>query len=77
VTAERAFLARLGAGCRLPVGAYAEEADGRLHLRAFIASDDGLICREETGGSADAAEQLGIVVAERLLSRAGLKPAEG
>jgi hydroxymethylbilane synthase len=36
VAAERAFLARLGAGCRLPVAAHAEVAHGRYTLRAMI-----------------------------------------
>jgi hydroxymethylbilane synthase len=36
VEVERAFLAELGAGCSLPVGAHA--ADGRLHT--FLASSD-------------------------------------
>ena len=42
VDTERAFLARLGGGCELPVGAYATVmADGTLHLVAMLASGDG------------------------------------
>jgi hydroxymethylbilane synthase len=38
VEAERAFLARLGSGCSLPVGAHAvAHADGGLELHAFLA----------------------------------------
>jgi hydroxymethylbilane synthase len=41
VTAERAFLAELGGGCMLPVGAHAEVADGTVSVLGLIASDDG------------------------------------
>jgi hydroxymethylbilane synthase len=41
VTAERGFLGRLGAGCTLPVGAYAQSFDGTIELRAAIVSADG------------------------------------
>lgn len=45
VTAERAVLARLEAGCTAPVGAYAEVAEGdeetELYLRAVVADVDG------------------------------------
>jgi hydroxymethylbilane synthase len=42
VTAERAFLAALGGGCTLPVGAHAETVDGdAVEVLALVASDDG------------------------------------
>jgi len=47
VTAERAFLAELGGGCSLPVGAYARVVTGSdldgpaVSLEGLIASDDG------------------------------------
>jgi hydroxymethylbilane synthase len=42
VTAERAFLARLGGGCSSPVAAYAEWLEGgSLHLDGLVASLDG------------------------------------
>ena len=47
VEAERAFLARLGAGCRMPVGAYAVVADGGLRLQTMIADDRGTLHRRE------------------------------
>ncbi len=41
VQAERAFLAALGGGCNVPLGAFAEaHADG-LRLRALVAREDG------------------------------------
>jgi hydroxymethylbilane synthase len=41
VTAERAFLSTLGAGCSAPVAAYAVLEDGRLAMQAMVASADG------------------------------------
>lgn len=42
VTAERRFLAALGGGCQLPVGAYAHPVAGEvLSLRGVIAAPDG------------------------------------
>lgn len=41
VLAERAFLAELGGGCNLPVGAYAEPAGDVVSLEVLIASLDG------------------------------------
>ena len=41
VTAERAFLNQLDAGCRLPVSAYAQIAGDRLHLVGRVSGLDG------------------------------------
>jgi hydroxymethylbilane synthase len=44
VDAERAFLAELGGGCDLPIGALARgTADGRIVLEALLASLDGQV----------------------------------
>ena len=77
VAAERAFLARLGAGCRLPVGAYAEVAGDRLRLRAMLADEAGRVQREEAEGPVSEGERLGVELAERLLSQAALGLAKG
>ncbi len=42
VTAERAFLERLGAGCRMPVGAYATLSGAEIHLRAILGTPEGI-----------------------------------
>ncbi|MHB8670039.1 MAG: hydroxymethylbilane synthase [Acidimicrobiales bacterium] len=61
--AERAWLARIGGGCDLPVGAHAVlEPDGRLRLDAILASLDGRILLHASGevtlaGLAGAADQ--------------------
>ena len=70
VDAERAFLARLGGGCELPVGAHATiDAHGRLHVVGLVASADGSeIVRGEADGD-DAA--VGTGLAQRLLDEAG------
>jgi hydroxymethylbilane synthase len=41
VTAERAFLAGLGGGCSLPVGAFAQKTDGQIILTGGVISADG------------------------------------
>lgn len=41
VTAERAFLAGLGGGCSVPVGAYAQLESNQLVLRGRVSSLDG------------------------------------
>lgn len=42
VSAERAFLAELGAGCAIPAAAYATIVDGLITLRGTMASPDGI-----------------------------------
>ncbi|SDQ16102.1 hydroxymethylbilane synthase [Quadrisphaera sp. DSM 44207] len=50
VTAERALLAALEAGCTAPVGALARTGpDGSLQLRALVASPDGAARLERSG----------------------------
>jgi hydroxymethylbilane synthase len=52
VAAERAFLAGLGGGCNVPLGAHAFEAAGALELVAFVAAPDGTgLLRGERRGS--------------------------
>jgi hydroxymethylbilane synthase len=41
LAAERALVAAIGGGCQLPLGAIAEERDGRLEMLAVVASPDG------------------------------------
>ncbi len=70
VRAERAMNARLGGGCQVPIGGYAELADGELHLRGLVGAADGSrIIRGETRGPADDAENLGVALADDLIAR--------
>jgi hydroxymethylbilane synthase len=68
IECERALLGALGGGCQVPIGAYAEKREGRLHLRAMVGRPDGSeILREHASG--DDAETLGRETAKRLLER--------
>ncbi|MBQ6643879.1 MAG: hydroxymethylbilane synthase [Saccharopolyspora sp.] len=76
VTAERAMLAALEAGCSAPIGALAEvvedlEPDGglaqRLSVRGVVATDGNRLVRASSTGETTAAEQLGRALAAELL----------
>jgi hydroxymethylbilane synthase len=72
VTAERALLAALGAGCSAPVGALAEVALGdegdELWLRAVAVAPDGSrMVRMSTTGNPQRAAELGRQLAEEML----------
>lgn len=70
VLAERALNRRLEGGCQVPIACYATLEDGQLHLRGLVGSEDGSeIIRAESNGPAIDCEQLGIKVAEELLSK--------
>jgi hydroxymethylbilane synthase len=70
VTAERAFLRRLGGGCQVPIAALAEIRDQSLQLTGMVSSPDGKIFRRKTiRGKKDKGEKLGITLAERLLDK--------
>jgi len=69
ITAERALLATLQAGCTAPVGAYAAGTDA-LRLHAVVAAaDGGTALRGSAVGPASEAERLGRAVAADLLAR--------
>lgn len=72
VTAERALVRRLGAGCRTPLGVLGQvDGAGRLALEAYLVSADGRASlRERAEGPADEAGAIGVRLAETLL-RAG------
>lgn len=72
VTAERALLQRLEAGCTAPIGALARVTDQGLALEAVVCSDDGtqVLRRYSSTSQADedGARALGIRMAEELLA---------
>jgi hydroxymethylbilane synthase len=71
VSAERAFLNRLGGGCSLPCGALARpRPGGGLVLDALLASLDGQIVLR-TSVEGDDPDALGAEVARRLLDEQG------
>jgi hydroxymethylbilane synthase len=72
-TAERALLRALGGGCQVPIAGYCQCATNKLTLEAIVIRPDGaeLVHDSESIGAAslEAADDLGILVAERLLLR--------
>ncbi|GAA2171980.1 hydroxymethylbilane synthase [Arthrobacter parietis] len=72
VTAERAVLRRLEAGCTAPIGAHATVTDDVLTLEAVVCSADGgrLLRRTEITAdlSVGGATSAGVVLAEELLA---------
>ncbi len=71
-TCERALLNKLGGGCQVPIGAFAEVKDSVLSLTAIVAQPDGsLILREHQSGTDPVA--LGEAVGETLLQRGATK----
>lgn len=72
ITAERTVLAHLQGGCQVPIGAYAVEDRGRLHLEGLIASPDGTkVIRYAAEGPTEGARELGLKVAEWLVEHGG------
>lgn len=76
VEAERGFLAEMGGGCDLPVGAHARRVQGRgpdqeLDLEGMLATPDGrvLIRRRASGGGEPG--ELGRALARELLDGCG------
>ena len=71
-TCERALLNSLGGGCQVPIGAFAEVRNGKLHLEAIVADPDGSkLLRESCDGNLSHPEKLGNAVGETLLRRGG------
>lgn len=70
VDAERSYLATLGGGCDVPVGAYAVIEGENVFLRCLIASMDGRIVLRRRGWAADG-EALGRELAMQLLQKDG------
>jgi hydroxymethylbilane synthase len=68
VSAERAFLAALGSGCSLPVGALATVNDGMISLKGVIADQDGSQ-RLELAEQGSDPQSLGFFLAQEALSR--------
>ncbi|HVL28983.1 MAG TPA: hydroxymethylbilane synthase [Acidimicrobiales bacterium] len=86
VAAERAYLAEVGGGCDLPVGAHATiDEEGVVRLTGLLAAPDGRVMIRHTASGEDG-EALGRAVARHLLDEAGgahllaavaLAPADG
>ena len=69
-TCERALLNSLGGGCQVPIGAFAEMRNGKLHLDSIVADPDGTrVLRDSREGSDP--EKLGNEAGAALLRRGG------
>ena len=70
VLAERAMNRKLQGGCQVPIGAYAVIENDTLWLRGLVGALDGSeIIRHQLRGPVAEAEQLGVALAEHLLSQ--------
>ncbi|ELH0899666.1 hydroxymethylbilane synthase [Vibrio tarriae] len=70
VRSERAMNLTLQGGCQVPIGSYALLEGDTIWLRALVGEPDGSqIVRGEIRGPRTQAEQLGITLAEQLLSQ--------
>jgi hydroxymethylbilane synthase len=69
-TCERALLNKLGGGCQVPIGAFAEVKGDRVRLKALVAHPDGTSVLRETGEGDDPVS-VGEEVGEILLRRGG------
>lgn len=69
-TAEREFLAGLGAGCLAPVGAFANVKGGALLLEGWVGALDGSkVIRATIEGEPDECADLGAQLAEDMLAQ--------
>lgn len=67
---ERSLLQKLGGGCQVPIGAFAEIREGRIRLEAVVAHPDGTKVLRETRDGNDPI-RLGKEVGETLLHKGG------
>jgi hydroxymethylbilane synthase len=69
---ERTLLNKLGGGCQVPIGAFAEMKEGKLHLTGVVGRPDGSeVLREQKSGTDPVA--LGELVGDTLLKRGAVK----
>ena len=71
VRAERAFLARIGGGCALPVGVYAHVSGARLSISGMVGTLQGRVIRGTRTGEPSEPEQVGVALAEDILAAGG------
>ena len=70
VKAERAFLRRLEGGCQVPIAAHARLENSSLIIDGLVGSITGdRIIKSHIEGKPEQAEQLGVLLAEDVLSR--------
>ncbi len=68
ITAERTFLAAMGGGCQVPMGAYCKVENDKLQIYAFSGEMDGSLLLFHSGSdTAERAYELGQAAAEGIL----------
>jgi hydroxymethylbilane synthase len=78
ISAERAFLKRLGGGCQVPVAAFGRTVGAILQIDGMVGTIDGKrLIRHHVEGSIEEAESLGIQLAEVLLIKGAREILEG
>ncbi len=70
-TAERAFLAQIGGGCQVPLGAYAVVEGTSIRLTGMIGGRSGRLLRGIRHGSTSEPVALGTALADTLLAEGG------
>jgi hydroxymethylbilane synthase len=69
-TCERALLNTLGGGCQVPIGAFAEMKNRRLHLESIVADPNGsTLLRDSRDSNIKDPEKLGAEAGAALLAR--------
>ena len=72
VRAERAFLARLEGGCQVPIAAHATIMDTEVRIHGLIGTPYGMeVVRGELSGTIDDPAEIGVALAETLLTQGG------
>lgn len=67
IRAERSFLKHTNGGCHVPIGAYAQEIEGKLELNAVFGDEEGTVLyRVKQMGELDFPEALGKNVADEM-----------
>jgi len=68
VKSERAFLKKLGGGCRVPIAALGKVEHGKLNLIGLVGDRDGkIVIRSDISGSQEDAELLGEELAKNMI----------
>ncbi len=74
IIAERAFMRTLQGGCQVPVGCFSKVTNNNMVITGFVASVNGMeYLLDKVEGKADNAEELGILLGNRLIALGGRK----
>lgn len=70
ISAERAFLKKLGGGCQVPIAAFGQTVGSILQIDGMVGTIDGKrLIHDHVEGPIEEAESLGIELAEMLLNK--------